>query len=276
MNTIYVDVLIILNIYVNYLLLKTTAKITRTASGFSRIITASVYGSLYSLIILAPNLSTGMNIIIKSIAAITIVIVAFGIISIKRVITNSVTFFAVNFIFAGGIYGVYSWFSPEFMHYNNSFFYIDFSLIILLVTTAVLYYVVSLIRIIYDRIPDFSDRYSIVIRYNGKSAILNGLADTGNSLVDFFSGSPVIVCGVEGVCDLVGDCVKYKHTDNLPKGFRLIPCSTIVKDHIIPIFRPDEIIICDIENGRRKNVDAVIGIASDCNKAIFNPKLIKI
>jgi len=276
MNTIYVDVLIILNIYVNYLLLKTTAKITRNVSRFSRIMVASVYGSLYSLIILAPGLTTSLNLIIKSIAAITVVIIAFGIISLKHVIVNSIVFFAVNFIFAGSIYAVYSWFKPEFMHYNNSYFYIDFSLIILLVTTAVVYYAVSIMRIIYDKIPECSERYSIVIRYKGKSAVLKGLADTGNSLIDFFSGSPVIVCSADGICSLIGGFINDDFTKKLPKGFRFIPCSTIVKDDILPVFRPDEVIIYDTENGKRKNVDAVIGIASDCNKAIFNPKLIKI
>ncbi len=276
MNTIYVDVLVIVNIYVNFLLLKTTAKITRSASVFSRMIVASVYGSLYSLVILAPNLSTSLNLIIKSIAAITIVIIAFGIINTKRVIINSITFFAVNFIFAGGIYAVYTWLKPEFVHYNNACIYIDFSLIVLLVTTAVLYYIVSLIRIIYDKIPDYSDKYAIVIRYKGRSAVFNGLADTGNSLIDFFSGSPVIICSKEAVCSLVGKAFDKDHIEDFPKGFRLIPCSTIVKDDVIPIFRPDEIIICDTENDRQKKVDAVVGIASDSDKAIFNPKLIKI
>lgn len=276
MITIYIDVLLILNIYINYLLLKTTSKITHTRTRFSRIMTASAYGSLYSLLILFPQIGTITNIIIKYIAAVTIVAIAFEIVTIKRLIINSTIFFAVNFCFAGAVYAVFSFLGSDTIHINNSYIYIDFSLIVLLVTTSVLYYLVCIIRYIYDKQPDIDGRYNVFIRYKGKSAVLEGLADTGNSLVDFFTGYPVIVCDKNTINSITGDVCSENYGTAPPNGFRFIPCSTIVKEGVIPVFRPDEVIISDNDKGKRKQVEALIGITSECSKAIFNPKLMKL
>lgn len=274
MVTIYVDVLIILNIYVNYFLLKTTAKITRTPIKIPRCIAASAYGSLFSLTILLPELPFAFSLLIKLVAAVTVVLAAFGFHSKERFFINSVSFFTVNFLTAGAVYAVYSWLRPEFMHFNNSFFYIDFSLIILVLSTAVLYFAVCTIRTITDRIPDDCGCYRIIVRNGDRVFSLNGLADTGNSLVDFFTGRPVIICGRDSFHQITGAEFDFSQP-HIPKGFRLIPCSTISSSGVIPAFLPDEIIIVNDKSGTRKSVEAMVGFGTESTAAIFNPKLLK-
>ena len=41
---------------------------------------------------------------------------------------------------------------------------------------------------------------------------------------------------------------------------RFIPYSTIGNFGMIPVFTPDEILICDEETGRKRSVDAMVGI----------------
>lgn len=276
MQTIYIDVLIVLNIYVNFFLLRTTAKITHSSMKTVRCISGAVYGSFYSLLILVPHLNTAISIAIKVFAAITIVMIAFGISNKIRTLMNVAAFFTVNFIFAGVIYAVYSWLKPSFMHFNNSYFYIDFSLVILVCTTAVLYFAVCIVRFFLDKIPADSGCYKIIIRYKDKIISLSGLADTGNSLVDFFSGSPVIICGRDKMSDITGSQDFQSDDAVIPKGFRLIPCSTISDSGVIPVFKPDEIVIFDGRSGLKKPVEAMIGFASNSTDAIFNPKLLKL
>lgn len=276
MQTIYVDVLIILNIYVNYFLLRASAKITHTPLKNVRCIAASAYGSLFSLLILAPQLSTVVSTVIKAASAVTIVAAAFGFHGKRRLAVNTAAFFTVNFIFAGAVYAVYSWLKPDFMHFNNTYFYIDFSLIILVVTTAVLYFLLCVIRAFLDRTPDETDCYRIIIRYKDKIVSLNAIADTGNSLVDFFTGCPVIICGKDRLAELTGTEAFAGNASEIPKGFRLIPYSTISENSVIPVFRPDEVIIFNAKNGFRKSVEAMVGFGPNCRDAVFNPKLIKI
>lgn len=271
METIYVDVLIVLNIYVNYFLIRITAGITHSPLKTGRCIAASFYGSLFSLMILLPDMANGIVIIIKTAAAVSIVAAAFGAKNRQRLIINTIAFFAANFVLAGAVYGVYSLMKPEFIHFNNSYFYIDFSLLILIVTTALLYAAVRLFRIWLDRTPDGS--YRVFIRQGKKVIAVNGLADTGNGLVDFFSGSPVIICAAEYFTQLTGNELDLKL---LPHGFRLLPCSAVSGSGLIPVFRPDEVMISNSVSGEKKPVDALIGFGECCGKAIFNPKLLKI
>ena len=84
MQTVYADVLIILNIYVNFFLLRTTARVTHSPLRTFRCIAASVYGSLFSLTILLPSLGTPINIAIKAAAAVTVVLAGFGFHGMKR------------------------------------------------------------------------------------------------------------------------------------------------------------------------------------------------
>lgn len=268
MQTIYIDVLIVLNIYINYFLLRITARLTHSPLTAKRCILSAVYGSLYSLLILAPKINTFLNLLIKLFAVVTIVIIAFGFHGKKRLLVNTASFFSANFLLAGTIYAVYSWLKPEFVHFNNSYFYIDFSLLLLVVTTAVMYFAVYIAGNFLDRTPDGTDCYSVLIKYKDRVITLDGLADTGNALTDFFSGSPVIVCDKEKFSDITNG-------NTLPKGFRLLPCSTISNSGFIEVFRPDEVLIKNSISGERKKVDAVIGLGENSGNAIFNPKLLK-
>ena len=62
----------------------------------------------------------------------------------------------------------------------------------------------------------------------------------------------------------------------MPKGFRLIPFSTISESGIIPVFKPDEVIIREENTKKIKKVDALIGVNARETDAIFNPKLLTI
>ena len=101
MQTIYVDVLIVLNIYVNFFLLRITAGITHSPLRTGRCMISSVYGSIFSLTILLPELSSIITLLIKLAAAVSIVALAFGAYDKKRLLINTGAFFAANFVLAG-------------------------------------------------------------------------------------------------------------------------------------------------------------------------------
>jgi len=272
MQTIYVDVLIILNIYVNYFLLRITGGITHSRLRRIRCIAASAYGSLFSLLILVPQIPYILQLAIKLIAAVSIVCIAFGVYERTRILKNTSVFFAVNFILAGAVYAVNSWLKPAAVHFNNSFFYVDFSLVVLILTTAVIYIAVKITVVLSDS-GVLNSNYKVMIKHKGKSICINGIADTGNSLVDYFSGSPVIICD-ESCSGIITD--KCMGKTNFPEGFRIIPCSTVSENGLIPIFRPDEVIILNSDDGTKKNVDALVGFGRSNGKAVFNPKILKL
>ncbi len=269
MQTIYIDVLIVLNLYVNFFLLRTAAGLTHSPLKKLRCIAASLYGSLYSLLILAPELPTPISVSIRTFAAITITGAAFGFNGRKRLLINTGAFFISNSLLAGLTYAVYSFFASDKVHFNNSYFYIDFSLLILVITTAALYGAVYVCKFLFVQSLSQTGDFVVIVRHNKRIIELPGFADTGNSLTDYYSGAPVIVCGKESFPDLA-------LTDSsLPRGVRLIPCSTVTSSGLMPVFRADEVIILNRITGTRKPVDAIIGIGNSSGKAIFNPVLLK-
>ena len=279
MKCIYLDVLIVLNIYVNYFLIKGTGKLTHTPVKTLRCAISSFVGSFFSLTIFLPETGALLNLVIKLAAAVIIVIMAFGIKDKKHTAKLVIYFYIVNFVFGGFVMLMYEIFEPSFMAFNNSYFYIDFSLLSLVFFTALAYIAVSALRYFLDRGCDISHSYHVVIKYGSSVISVDAIPDTGNSLVDAFSGKPVIVCGKEKIINIKQDLCRLDFSNMKPEeicavGYRLVPYTTIGNTGMIPVFTPDEILICDNESDRKKRVDALIGINSRETPAIFNPGLL--
>lgn len=278
MKSIYLDVLIVLNIYVNFFLLRATARFTHTPLKTSRCVFSAVIGSVFSLTILLPLSNFFTALAIKLIAAAVIVAAAFGVADKKHTLKLILYFYIVNFVFAGVIMVLYLTFKPSFMAFNNSYFYVDFSLISLVVFTAVGYFAVTAVRYFMDKGCDTSHHFKVIIRYQSDIFSVAALADTGNSLVDGFSGKPVIICPAESFKGFYNgyDEITVENAAELYEnyGIRFIPYSTIGNNGLIAVFSPDEIIITDEETGKKFKAEALIGINPKDTPAIFNPKIL--
>lgn len=273
--TVYLDVLIILNIYVNYFLIRATSKFSKTPVRTARLIIASIVGSLFCLTIVFPKLSVIIQLLIKLAAAFLIILTAFGFKNKSAYFRLAGIFYLINFIFAGIIYAIWLFFKPPFLQVHNSYFYIDFSLLTLVVATAVAYIAVSVFRLILDRKEMLSAEYQIVITHNGNTISLEAFADTGNRLIDFFSGKPVIFCRKNLLSQVISFPEVWKN-DNIPKGFRLLPFNTLNSSGMVATFTPDRVYLKQNKEKLRE-IFAVIGISDGDfseHEAIFNPNLI--
>lgn len=278
MKTIYIDVLLILNVYVNFFLLKATARITHSPLKTKRCVLAALIGSFSSLTILLPTLNFTVNTIIKLTAAYLITTIAFGFKNAKNSLKLLMWFYLVNFIFGGIVMGFYNFFQPEFMTFSNSSLYIDFSLLSLIVFTAAAYFMVMLVRYLFDKGCDTKRKYRISIRRSKSVCTLNAIADTGNCLVDAFTGKPVIVCHRAEIAPLISfeGIISPENAELITKhsGIRFIPFSTVSDGGLIPVFTPEETVIIDEENGNIKKVDVLIGISENDIPAVFNPGIL--
>lgn len=274
---IYIDVLLLLNSYVNYFLLRGAAKLMHRALKSTRCILAAVIGSFFSLSILLPEMNLAVLLLFKLCSAWVMVRIAFGRLTRLR---EPLCFLLVSCGFGGGMLALILLLNPAGMAMHNGSLYIEFSPLMLVVCTILAYAVTCLIRRILDKNGRSTGRYKVLIRANRHVISLEGLSDTGNSLVDSFSGRSVIVCGKNQLTKLTG-CDGAESSDALFTGMtkslhgvRLIPYSTVSSGGVMPIFRPDEVIILEESTRQRKQVDALIGVGEADTKAIFNPKLL--
>ena len=79
MQTIYLDVLLLQSLYVNYFLLRAAARVTHTPLRFARCLLVSAGSSLFSLLIFLPALPLLLQLLLKLTAAAATVSLAFGI-----------------------------------------------------------------------------------------------------------------------------------------------------------------------------------------------------
>lgn len=276
---IYVDVLIITSIYANFFLLKTTAILTHSPLRNGKCIAAAMIGSVFSLVILLPQISNLLLLIIRILSAALMIITAFGNRSYAETFKTGIIFFFVCFIFAGIEYGISVLSGGQNMLWHNSVLYVNISLITLVISTIISYAAISIFRHYIDGKNSLDTKYAIIVTRNGKSASFAAVGDTCNNLTDIFTGKPVIVCGRNNLCELFGkpelDAVLHEGSCCHIDGWRLIPFSTISSGGMLPIFSPECIILKNEETGKRKTVSAYIGVVDRYMEyAVFNPKIL--
>ncbi len=278
---IYVDVLIIVNVYVNYFLLKSTAKLTHTHLNTVRCILSSIMGSLFSFLIFLPHLPLILLTLIRLLSAILIVFVAFNEKKLRMLFKMSLIFLLISVAFAGVEYAFSLLSNKNSVLFFNSVLYVNISLLTLVISTIISYLIISLFRYYIDHSNETDRDFSIIISLHNKQAIIKAKCDSCNNLVDAFSGRPVIICSKTGVDKIFNqDYLNDIFSDNFDNynnkdGWRIIPYSTIDSTGLIRCFKPDSVLIKDCISNKIKNVEVYIGISEkDIEYAIFNPKIL--
>lgn len=272
--TIYVDVLLTVNLYINYFLIKGSALIIRYDITTRRTIISSGLGALFSLIILLPDLPFIITVLIKIVSGVIIVFTAFGYRKPVDLIISCLCFLIISFIYAGTMLGLWLFAAPFGMFYRNGTAYFNIPIIAVAAFTALSYAIIKLVSYIADRRALSAKYADIEIISDNIKLSLKGISDSGNSLTDPFSGRPVIISSHSILNEILPSSVKEylsgNNYDNM-EGLRLVPCHTISGQTIIPVFLVERIII----NG--KPVNAAVGVCRDPisgAECIFNPNLI--
>jgi stage II sporulation protein GA (sporulation sigma-E factor processing peptidase) len=270
MGIIYIDLLVIINIYITFFMIKATSAFLHRKITNRRILFGSLAGGISSLLILLPAFSLFVNIGAKIIIGMLLVLIVFGYKSGYEYLKNSFIFIIVNVIFAGLTLLLFFFAAPLGMDFNNGYVYFDISFISLIVTTALAYGLIRVLRYALD-VKQAGDReYKVAVTIGEKTVTLEALADSGNMLNDYFSGLPVIICSYSLLEDVAPEGVL---NDVPPVGVRLLPYNTISSAGLIPTFRVDEIVI-KTNDFPDKSVEALIGVTKSDSPAIFNPKLL--
>lgn len=239
-TVIYADILIVINIIVNYLLLRASATITGSQFKPVRFLLAAGAGGIFSLIIFIENIPVWLNIIIKILFLFAMVLIAYGVKSVKAFVKCCCAFFLANLAFAGIMLGLSVAAAPNAAIYKNGIVYFNINIFTLTVTSVVCYAVLSLTsRLSKSRVPPKSI-YPIRITYGSNTVEGQALLDTGNTLCDCFSGKPAIITEKNFIDNL---CRGTELTEM--KSFRLIPFSTIKSGGALPAFLADKAEIMD-------------------------------
>lgn len=254
-TVVYADVLVVINIIVNYFLLRASAAVISFDFKAWRFLVSSALGGAFSLIIFVDGLPAAALAAVKFLFLLLIVLAAFGYGSFKRFFKCCAAFLASNLAFAGLMLAGRAFLFPDSIVYKNSVVYFDINILTLTVAAVVCYAVLSVIsRAVRNRTPPQSV-CSIRLTKDGRSVEGRALFDTGNSLCDSFSGRPVVIAERRFIEALLPPEMRGDKLDiTALHGFRLIPYTTVGGAGALPAFPADSVEIFCGEGRRVENI----------------------
>ncbi len=289
--TIYADLLFLVNFILDIVLLYAVSRFGAFSTSRKRLFLAALAGAAYGVLLVFPALSFLGNFFCKLLASFFVVRVAFPHLTWKKYLAAVVYFYLISFAMAGAVMGGTA--LLEGMGFPGSgFTFTAFTLIFALIVCLLLskwgsdYVKKNFRRNSYAEMID--------ITFNGKSAKVNALIDTGNELVDPISKRPVIVAEFDAVREILpfslqdafmrhgrGDAAKILAElieKPVARSLRLVPFSSIGKNNGLLLgFKPDEIVVpgrnhCRIDNTIICLYWGKIHTQDDC-RCIINPAI---
>ncbi len=208
---IYVDVVFILNVVLDFLLLMSVSVILTRNISLKRVFLGSIVGGL-SMGLLFINTNGLISFILKIILGLLMVLVTFGYKNIKYTFNNLFYLYTLSFSVGGVMYLLMD------SYYNYIILILGFIIVLFLYIKQIKQYQIS-----------YSNYYKTKIIIKDKEYTLTGYLDTGNKLNDPYKHRPVVI---------INKKIKYNLEDVI-----YVPINTINNSSILKCIKVDKIII---------------------------------
>lgn len=273
--TIYIDVIIIENLIMNYIILYATGLISKNKISYFRIFLASSIGAIYAITEYMLKIGVYSNIIVKTLLAIIMVVVAFCPQNVKKLCKQLVLFYLTTFTFGGvATYLIYV-LKPQNIIIKNGMFVGSYVLKVIFIGAIVgTIILITAFKFAKNKITKKDMFCKVKIVLNGKELILNTMVDTGNLLKEPITGSSVVVVERTSLYDIlpkeilnntesilcgdftnISDEIKNEYITKL----KIIPFSSLGKQNGMLIgIKPEKLEVINEQTEEKNN--AIIGI----------------
>ncbi len=241
--TVYADILVIVNLYIDFFLLWCVQKTLGLAVKGRRLVLGALTGGSLSLLALleTPPL---ISFFCGFVSALAVTGAAFCPIHPRTFCKAAACFWAFSLGLAGFFLFLIRFFAPNRMAVLGNAVYFDLSPLTLFLCTCGAYAVFYVGGKLLPRGSPAVRYLSVTVENQGVSVKLWAKTDTGSNLREPFSGLPVIVCQAgslkaaapPGLAGPLGGAP-------LPQGLRLIPFETLGGTGVLPAFRPQRVFV---------------------------------
>ena len=212
--TIYIDVVLIENLCMNYIILFSTSYILKIKRNHFRLIISALLGGVYSILAYMQIVEIYSNFFIKIILSVAMVYIAYNAKNIKLLMKQIVIFYLTSFVFGGCAFALLYFVKPQEILMKNGMYIGTYPLKIALLGGIVGFAItVVAFKVVKYRMTKKDMFCEITIYMKEKSVKAKAMIDTGNMLKDPISRMPVIV--VEK--DILYEIIPYKILNNLDK-----------------------------------------------------------
>lgn len=273
--TIYLDVILLENILMNYIIVFATGLIVKVKIRQLNLILASLIGAVYAVLSYLTAMPIYSNFVLKLVLSICMVYVAFRSKNVKALLKHLLIFYLTSFAFGGCAFALLYYVRPQDILMKNGVYIGTYPLKIALLGGLIGFGVVNIaFKIIKNRISKKDMFCEVEINFQNKVSKIKAMIDTGNLLKDPITGTNVIVVESEELENIIPKEV-LKKINNLVTGeiqdnqeemqeylarVRMIPFSSLGKQNGMLVgFKPDNIVVkCeDVEQEMNK---IIVGI----------------
>lgn len=274
--TIYIDIIIVENLIMNYIILYATGLISKSKISHLRIFFASAIGAIYVITQYISKLNIYSNMLVKIILSIIIVFVAFYPQNVKKLCKQLVLFYLTTFTFGGvATYLIYV-LKPQDIVIKNGIYVGTYVLKVIFIGAIVgTIILIIAFKFAKNKITKKDMICKVKIKLNGKEVLLDTMVDTGNMLKEPLTGNPVVVVEKTSLYDLMpkeilnntesilgGDFKKIPEDikDEYISRLKIIPFSSLGKQNGMLIgIKPEKLEVINEQSEEEKN-NAIIGI----------------
>lgn len=260
---IYVDLLILVNFFFDFLILLATSRVLRRKINLKKHLMGAGVGAIASLSLFLP-ISPLTLFLIKLLVSILMIKVSYDCKKVTNLLKNLLFLYLVSIFLGGAIYFI----NNELSYFINANIYvfpgisINLLILIVLFPTLIYFYIKGMLEFK----NNYANYYYVKIIFNnGHTLNLIGYLDTGNKLTDPYLRRPIILVNTEEI--------KFSFNEN---EILYVPYETLNNSGLLKCVKPLKLII----NDKEVKGSFLVGISENKIKingvnCILHPKLIK-
>ena len=269
--TVYVDVVLLENLCMNYIILFGTGYIIKLKIKHWRILVSSSIGAVYAILAYMGIFPLYANIFVKIILSICMVYIAFNPKNVKATIKELIVFYLVSFALGGCAFALLYIVRPQDIFIKDGVYIGTYPIKIALLG-GIVGFVITYIafKVVKTRMNKNELIYEVEIKINDKKINTKVMLDTGNMLKDPISNNPVVLIEKKILYDILpkellentknmlgGDLKNNEKLENEYRTrLRIIPFTSVGKHNGMMLgIKVDEIkVITDIDEIVNTNV----------------------
>lgn len=274
--TIYIDVVLIENLIMNYIILLATGVILKTKIKHLRLIVSGLIGAIYTILTYIVTIEIYSNFLFKLLLSIIMIFVAFYPQTMKQMWKDLVVFYLTSFVFGGAAFALIYVIKPQDILMKNGLFLGTYPLKTVVLAAIVAFAIIlATFKIIKSKISKKDIYKDIKIKMEESEINLKAMLDTGNMLKDPITGKPVIVVEKSVLYEVLpkelldniekilgGDLenISIDIKDKYIKKLKFIPFSSLGRQNGMLVgIQPTYVEIID-EQDTFKKEDVIVGI----------------
>lgn len=275
--TIYLDIVLLENLIMNYIILFATGIIIKQKVKHIKLILAGLLGGIYAVIDYMKILEIYSNLFFKILLSVTMIYLSFNAKNLKILIKQLLIFYLTSFAFGGCAFALLYFLKPENIFMRNGIYIGTYPIKVAILGGFVGFVIITTAFQIIKRQISKKDMYcDIIITFKENESKVKAFIDTGNMLKEPITGIPVIVVEKEELSALLPqylleniekvlsgeyeEVLSAMEKEEYISRFRFIPFSSLGQEHGMLLGFKADYIKLEYEEMEKRINNCLIGV----------------